>query len=114
MPGPYIKWFLSAIGLDGLIKMLSSFDDKTAKAICYIAYVENESSHPEIFEGTVDGIIVPKRGKEHFGWDPIFQPLESDGGNGQTFGEMDNEYKNTISHRYKALVELKKKLILNG
>lgn len=29
MPGPYIKWFLQAVGHDGINKMLAGFDDKT-------------------------------------------------------------------------------------
>ncbi|QKF93582.1 inosine triphosphate pyrophosphatase [Fadolivirus algeromassiliense] len=112
MPGPYIKWFLSSIGPDGLVKMIDRFDDRTAQAVCCVSYMENESSDPKLFVGMVNGMIVPARGKRNFGWDPIFQPLESDGGNGQTYAEMDDTYKNQISHRYKALEELKKYLTI--
>lgn len=44
------------------------------------------------------------RGDTSFGWDPCFQP---DGFN-ETFGEMDKDVKNEISHRAKALELLKK------
>lgn len=48
------------------------------------------------FEGTVEGkIIQEKRGKEGFGYDPVFVP---DGYN-QTFAEMPANEKNRISHR---------------
>ena len=43
------------------------------------------------------------RGRNGFGYDPIFIPEEGDGG---TFGELGNEIKNQISHRKKAMLEL--------
>ena len=53
----------------------------------------------EHFEGTIHGSIVfPPRGKNGFGYDPIFQPY----GWLQTFGEMLPEEKHSISHRARA------------
>ncbi|MBL1147893.1 MAG: RdgB/HAM1 family non-canonical purine NTP pyrophosphatase [Pseudomonadota bacterium] len=53
-------------------------------------------------EGTVEGEIVwPPRGKNGFGYDPIFQP----DGEARTFGEMDADEKHSLSHRAKALRE---------
>ncbi len=49
------------------------------------------------------GKIVPARGPTNFGWDPIF---EADG-YGQTFAELDKKIKNEISHRAKALSNMK-------
>lgn len=55
------------------------------------------------FEGIVEGkILTKKRGKEGFGYDPIFQP---DGFN-QSFAEMDGKQKNEISHRGRAVQKL--------
>ena len=52
------------------------------------------------FEGIVEGMIVdPPRGKNGFGYDPIFQPV----GFEKTFAEMPAELKNKISHRGKAI-----------
>lgn len=53
-----------------------------------------------IFEGVVAGRLVwPKRGAGGHGYDPIFQPDGYD----VTFGEMDLQTKNRISHRAVAL-----------
>lgn len=55
------------------------------------------------FEGIVNGqILEEKRGKTGFGYDPIFQPEESD----QSFAEMPLEEKNKISHRGRAVQKL--------
>jgi len=45
-------------------------------------------------------IAYEERGKQGFGFDPIFQPL---GGNGKTFAEMTTQEKNKYSHRAQAL-----------
>ena len=48
------------------------------------------------FEGVVEGKITEeKRGRNGFGYDPIFQP----NGYASTFGEMSLNEKNKISHR---------------
>ena len=62
--------------------------------------------HCEAVEGTVDGKIVwPPRGSRGFGYDPIFQ---ADGFE-QTFGEIDPDRKNSISHRANAFRKLLEK-----
>ena len=59
--------------------------------------------HDEIFEGRVAGRIVwPMRGKNGFGFDPVFQP----DGKSQTFGEMDPAEKHAMSHRAVAFAKL--------
>ena len=50
---------------------------------------------------------MPARGPNKFGWDPIFQP----DGFSDTYAEMSETTKNSISHRFKALDLLKKFLI---
>lgn len=55
------------------------------------------------FEGIVEGhILKEKRGKTGFGYDPIFQPDESN----LSFAEMSLEEKNKISHRGRAVQKL--------
>ncbi|KAJ3397525.1 hypothetical protein HDU92_007188 [Lobulomyces angularis] len=106
LPGPYIKWFLDSLGHEGLNKMLMGFEDKSAYALCTFAFCEGVGKEVLLFEGKTDGKIVLPRGS-NFGWDPIFEPDE---GEGLTFGEMEKEKKNLISHRFKALYKLKEHL----
>jgi len=55
------------------------------------------------FEGTVEGVILyEKRGKEGFGYDPVFLP----DGYQLSFAEMPLEEKNKISHRARATRKL--------
>lgn len=104
MPGPYIKWFLGKIGPAGLYKMLAGFEDKTAYALCTLAYSSGEKdSEVILFRGRTDGQIVEPRGPQDFGWDPCFQP----DGFKETYAEMPKETKNSISHRGKAVESLK-------
>jgi XTP/dITP diphosphohydrolase len=56
------------------------------------------------FEGVVEGAIVDlARGRNGFGYDPIFVPEGCD----QTFAELPAEIKNKISHRAKAITRLR-------
>jgi len=104
LPGPYIKWFLEKLKPEGLHKLLSGWEDKSAYALCTFAF---SSGNPEddvvLFRGKCDGTIVEPRGPRTFGWDPCFQPNGFD----KTYAEMDKELKNSISHRGKSLKALK-------
>lgn len=101
LPGPYIKWFLEKLGPNGLFRLLNGWEDKSAKAVCNVAYSNGPNDDIKdilVFRGETDGHIVEPRGPAAFGWDPCFQPL----GYTQTYAEMDKNEKNKISHRYKA------------
>jgi len=101
MPGPYVKWFLKSIGNTGLHNLLEAYENKRAKAICNIAYCDGNNI--DIFRGISDGFIVNEGGKNGFGWDRIFMPVGYD----RRYSEMDDNLKNSISHRRKALDLLK-------
>ncbi len=64
-----------------------------------------------LFEGAVEGTILLKpRGRDGFGYDPVFQPI----GHSQTFAEMSLSDKNKISHRaiaFRKMVQFLKKRI---
>lgn len=66
-------------------------------------------SHSSHFEGMIEGVITrERRGKDGFGYDPIFQPEGYD----KTFAELGNDIKNGISHRARAVAQLLKVLTL--
>jgi len=77
--------------LDGL----RGKENRRARFTCVISIAANGEEIAS-FTGKVEGTIVElPRGDGGFGYDPIFQPDGYD----QTFGEMDPELKNRISHR---------------
>lgn len=56
------------------------------------------------FEGACEGVLRDQLSGAHgFGYDPLFQPQ----GYHQTFGELGSEIKDQISHRSRALHQLK-------
>ncbi|XP_063678829.1 uncharacterized protein LOC134814623 [Bolinopsis microptera] len=110
LPGPYIKWFLDKCGREGLYKLLAGYEDKSAFALCTFAYYDPDKKEAVIFEGKCHGKIVPPRGPDYFGWDPVFQPDGYD----VTYAEMDKKIKNTISHRFNALLAMKNYFLENG
>ena len=58
-----------------------------------------------LVKGKVEGLISPKpKGKNGFGYDPIFIPKKYK----KTFGEMSPLKKYKIDHRYKAFKKIKK------
>lgn len=105
LPGPLIKWFLKTVGNDGLYKMAEAFGNFNAEAKVVIGY-SNIAGEISFFEGSTKGTIVPARGSEGFGWDPIFQP----DGYTKTFAEMNPEEKNEFSMRRIAVNKLKEQL----
>jgi len=75
---------------------------------CVIAVVDPDGAE-QIVEGAYRGIIITEpHGNNGFGYDPVFLDEQS----GFTFAEMDPEHKNQVSHRSRAIQELKK--ILQG
>jgi len=102
LPGPLIKWFMQALGPAKIHALLHKLGNTKAHATSVIGYAA-PGQEPRFFEGTVRGTVVAPRGKADFGWDPIFVP----DGHEQTFAEMGSEEKNKISHRRKALEQLK-------
>ncbi|MBR6823260.1 MAG: non-canonical purine NTP pyrophosphatase, partial [Clostridia bacterium] len=79
-------------------------EDRKAHYVCALVLARNGE---EVFscEGTCDGrIILEARGKNGFGYDPYFFLDDY----GITFGEMDPDIKNRISHRANALSAFKR------
>ena len=82
-------------------------DARSARFVCAIA-----AAFPDgeviVTRGTIEGIIAKEpAGTNGFGYDPIVYVPEY----GMTTGQMEPEAKNKISHRGKALEEMKKTLL---
>ena len=81
-------------------------DDRSARFVCNIAAVLPDG-RTLTSRGTIEGIIGrEERGGGGFGYDPIFFLPEY----GCSTAELSMEQKNEISHRGKALREMKEKL----
>lgn len=82
---------------DNIVKLLSEMNgisNRKARFKTVIAFVEN--GEIVTFEGIINGqITTDRRGKEGFGYDPVFLPDQGK----ETFAEMSLEEKNRISHR---------------
>jgi XTP/dITP diphosphohydrolase len=106
-PGPYSSYVLQRLGNPGILKLMQGEQNRKAYYVSTIAYRDESGVH--IFRGTVDGEVAQSiRGTHGFGYDPIFIPAEGDG---RTFGEMEPEEKNKISHRARAFRALAEWLI---
>jgi XTP/dITP diphosphohydrolase len=83
-----------------------SMEKRTARFVCSIAIAKPDGTFNTV-EGECDGYIdFESKGTNGFGYDPIFYVQEYD----MTFGEMNTDIKNKISHRGKALEQLKEYL----
>lgn len=77
-----------------------------ARFVCAVALAVDERIQYEV-QGTVEGEIAPEpRGSNGFGYDPVFlyPPL------GRTLGEVDDQLKETLSHRGAAFRALRRYL----
>lgn len=84
-----------------------SGDDRAAHFVCAMA-VAFPNGEVEVTKGIMDGrIAYQQEGGNGFGYDPIFELPEY----GCTSAQLDSLQKNRISHRGKALEEMKKVLI---
>ncbi len=94
-----------AMNNDRLMREMAQLEEgvaRTARFKCtmVIAQAGEVVGH---FCGSVEGsIIAERRGAGGFGYDPLFIPE----GHDQTFAELGNAVKNTMSHRGRALVQV--------
>jgi XTP/dITP diphosphohydrolase len=91
----------SEANMQKLLQKLQGVDNRRAQFRTAICLLMDDEEH--LFEGIVKGeIVCERRGGAGFGYDPIFIPE----GYTETFAEMGNEVKNTISHRARAAEKL--------
>lgn len=106
-PGPYSAYVEDTLGIERVWNLVEPEADHAGAFRSLIAYCDGtdldaptvrEGDLPvAIFEGRVEGSIVPPRGEGGFGYDPIFEV------DGRTFAEMTPAEKNDRSHRGRAL-----------
>ena len=111
-PGVYSSRFAgdNASDDDNIDKLLRKMhniptEKRTARFRCVVAFLGTSSDdQPVFFEGEWAGYIAKeRRGKNGFGYDPVFVDLQSN----LTAAELEPEQKNKISHRGKAMQSLK-------
>jgi XTP/dITP diphosphohydrolase len=84
-----------------LLHEMKGKDNRKARFRTVIALILGDKEYT--FEGVVNGsIIAEERGSRGFGYDPVFVP----DGYAQTFAQLGNDLKNTISHRALACKKL--------
>ena len=85
-----------------LDKLKSLPEPYKAKFVCAAVYYDGNEFQTSI--GEVNGKIISEpKGKRGFGYDPLFIP----DGFTETMGELQDDIKNKISHRYHAFINLK-------
>lgn len=90
-----------AANIDKLLHNLEGKTDRAARFRTVISLILNGKEYQ--FEGVCEGkIIEENRGKDGFGYDPVFVPVPDT----RTFAEMSLEEKNDFSHRGKAMKQL--------
>ena len=117
-PGIYSARFagINASDEDNLNKLIEdikplSEDKRQARFVCVMVYMQHKDDPtPIIAQGIWDGTVITKpRGKNGFGYDPMFYVPTHD----CTSAELSPEIKNQLSHRGQALKQLVDKINTN-
>lgn len=102
LPGNVTGMFIKGVGMEGICKMLETFEDRRATVVTDLAYCAPDG-RVQVFRGEVAGHIAEEpRGVNLFGWDAIFVP----DGYERSFAEMPLEQRNSISTRKLAVAKL--------
>jgi len=103
-PGVWSAFVQKTIGNEGILKLMTDVEDRKAMFKCCIGC--NIKGRDIVVTGTCGGeILTEERGKEGFGYDPIFS---HDGM--RSFSEISLDEKNDVSHRGNAIKMLVKEI----
>lgn len=106
-PGVYSARFVSGSDTDRnqeVLKRLQNVSSRKAHFISVFCWYDPATQEKRFFEGRVDGQIAQTaQGSLGFGYDPIFIPE----GYSQSFAQLGPEVKNKLSHRARAVEQLK-------
>jgi len=99
---PGRDWYMAMGKVEGMLQAIGPDTDRACWFSCVlaIAWPDGESV---TYEGRVDGTFTwPPRGKKGFGYDPVFVPA----GMVESFGQIEPEAKQAMSHRADAFAKL--------
>lgn len=90
--------------LEKLIQELDSVpeDERTGYYYCALAIASPEGIQKQVHGSCEGSLTISPRGSQGFGYDPLFVKYDYN----KTFAQMDEETKNKISHRRKAIDKL--------
>ena len=92
--------------IDKLLKELDGVKDRSAKFVCSLVLYYPDGKIISA-EGETNGeILFERAGQNGFGYDPIFYSADLK----KSLGEASSKEKNSVSHRSRALKNLKEKL----
>ncbi|MEW6218964.1 MAG: XTP/dITP diphosphatase [Thermodesulfobacteriota bacterium] len=110
-PGVYSARYAGeqASDADNIRKLLAAMEGKSDRRAAFecVVSIAVPSGPALTYEGRCEGeITLAPRGKDGFGYDPVFfyPPL------GKTFAELTLEEKNAVSHRGQALAQVRQEL----
>lgn len=96
--------------INRVLKELDGVQNRTAHFECAMTLINPKGDVAFACKGICEGSIIDKqRGNHGFGYDPIFLLKNSN----KTIAELDDDEKNRISHRSKALVQVLEYLTQN-
>lgn len=101
VPGIYSHRYIEQFGgqYNTNLFLTKNYNNSEAHFICQLV-IENLTKSPLFFEGYIYGHIGDSiKGENGFGYDPIFVPKNMN----KTLAELDENYKNSISHRGNAI-----------
>ena len=99
----------SGANIRKLLFELKGQTNRKARFRTVIALIQGDKEH--LFEGIINGYITEsQRGTNGFGYDPVFIP----DGYIETFAELSEKVKNTISHRARAVHQLAQFLVADA
>lgn len=109
-PGVYTARYAGEEATDAenrqkLLQRMQGLQDiaRTGYFECWLSIASPEGVIVKTVSGTCEGLILEQeRGRNGFGYDPIFVKHDYD----KTFSELDEKTKNKISHRRKAIEKL--------
>ena len=108
-PGLHSSRFAATLGNDyktvckAVLQKLEGQTNRKAAFHCTICLLENPTAKPLFFEGVCPGYITTERKGDHgFGYDPIFHCVDPE----MDFGTANEDKKNAVSHRARALRKL--------